>query len=50
MYQRDDSAVLDCPAKQLYQLAVVDRVKELFEVKVYAVFIAVVDDFPRALQ
>lgn len=50
VYQRYDSAVLDCLAKQLYQLAVVGRVKELFEVKVYAASIAVIDDFLRSLQ
>ena len=50
MYQRYDPAVPDCLAEQLYEFAVADRVKELFKVKVYAVFIAVVDDFLRFLH
>ena len=50
VYQRYDPAVFNLLAKKLYQLAVADRVKELLKVKVYAVFIAVINDFLRLLQ
>lgn len=50
VYQRYDTAVFDCFAHQLYQRAVADCVKELLKVKVYAVFIVIVDDFLRFLQ
>ena len=50
VYQRYDPAVFDCLAKQLYQLAVINCVEELLKVKVYAVFIAVIDDFLRLLH
>ncbi len=38
VYQRYDSAVLDCLSELLYQFTVVDYVKELFKVKLYVVF------------
>ena len=50
MYQRYDPAVFDGLAQQLYQFAVADSVKELLKVKVYAAFIAAIDDFLRFLH
>lgn len=50
VYQRYDYAVIDCLPEQLHQLAVVDCVKELFKVKGYAVFTAVVNDCLQSLQ
>ena len=48
--ERHDTSVLDGVRKELNKLALVHRIKELLQVEIYTVHVAVVDDSLRALQ
>ena len=48
--ERHNTSVLDGVRKELHKLALVHRIKELLQVEVYAVLVAIVDDFLRSPQ
>ena len=43
MYKADYSAVLYCAAKDFYEFAMTYRIEEAFKVKVYYIYVAVID-------